>query len=926
MRRFFPGVLTLMLAAMVASPVQAQITLIPRPQHAVSSSPEFVAAADFNGDSYQDLVVTNQSEDKVTILYGSGGSTFRSAVVIQVGQRVGRVAAGDVNGDKLPDIVTIDYNRRRFYVIFNEGNGFYKAPAPFDLRNTDGRATGVRPTDVAIGRFNDDKIGNPPVPLLDLGFVAADYGGQRADRIFMVRTKLGNDFDSANPVPFAVGDRPRRIILHDMNDDGFDDALVLNTGDSNTDDLAVLINKAIPQGDYNFPPIRYVVGIQAVDLAVADVNNDGLPDVLVLADNRRGANNGEFTVSVLVNIPTTRASDGKIVGSGAFNILAPTDKVTCPTSLEGIPIVCTPTTIITGDFDSSGRTDYAVSFRTVAVNAGDGRTGGLVISKVGLGNGVFDLATSVAVGFNPEHIVPADFNGDGIDDIGVAEHGSKTVRILEAVKPPEQADGAPCLVGSTCISGNCVDGVCCATASCPAGMKCDVPGHAGMCSAPNQNGGECTEPEHCASGNCVDNFCCEQRSCPTGEFCNTGMCAPPAGNGSNCNQDEQCASGNCVDGVCCSNERCPADQSCNVPGFEGMCHERLPNGDTCIDDLQCLSTHCTEGVCCEVDQCQVGFSCALPNREGRCVAKPTPTPTRTFTNTPTLTPTPAPIGRPCIENSHCISNFCVDNTCCESPICPQFQRCDITGNEGMCKPQVPEGGQCGKDSDCISDNCTIGNPPVCGPRKTPTRTPTPTPKPRGDTCASTSQCEAGFFCEEEEKVCCDQLNCPSGSSCRVPGQEGSCVRLIPTPTPKRSAGTPCSDPIQCLDGLFCTHSTCCTDATCPEGQRCDITGFKGSCSLPNGVDAPCDKNSDCSNGLICTVVFGGARQCQPPPSHTPDRFPTNTPQPTAGVTVSNERKGGCAMDERGDGGAAWLLVTLPLIGWMRRTGMVRIGK
>src|SRR5690242_15264234 len=99
MRRLFPGVLLLAFVVMGVSAAHAQITLIPRPQHAVSLGPQYLATADFNGDGFEDLVVTNDREDKVTVLVGSGQSTFRSATDIQVGQRVGRVAAGDVNGD-----------------------------------------------------------------------------------------------------------------------------------------------------------------------------------------------------------------------------------------------------------------------------------------------------------------------------------------------------------------------------------------------------------------------------------------------------------------------------------------------------------------------------------------------------------------------------------------------------------------------------------------------------------------------------------------------------------------------------------------------------------------------------------------------------------------------------------------------------------
>jgi len=921
MRRFFPGVLTLLFA--VVGSAQAQITLIPRPPHSVSLSPQYVAMADVDKDGYQDLVVTSDREDKVTVLLGSGGATFRSAFAIAVGQRVGRVAVGDLDGDTYPDIVTIDYNRRRFYAIFNRGAtapGNFEAPVPFDIREVDARANQVRPIDVAIGRFKTLKVGNPPETLNDLGFVGRDYGGRRTDRIVMVRSKAGRDFEANSPVPFAVGDRPRRILLHDLNGDGFDDAMVLNTGDGNADDVSVLLNKAIPQGDFQFPPINYVVGVQAADMAIGDFNGDKIPDLVVVNGERRGVHRNEFSVSVLIN--RTRVIEGKLTGTGQFDIIAPTDRVSCPTTLAGIPILCTPTSITTGDFDDDGRDDYAISFGTAAINAADGRTVGLVLAKAGLGNGTFDLSTAVSVGLDPGQIVAGDFNGDGVPDIGVAEQTSKVVRILESVPPPPRANGRPCLVGKSCISGNCVDGVCCATASCPNGERCSIPGHEGTCSAPNQNGGECREGSDCASGNCVDNFCCEQRSCPVGQFCNSGECAPPAGNGVPCNQDAQCASGHCTDGVCCSDARCPANESCNVPGFLGMCHAKLPNGDACTDDRQCDSTFCTEGVCCEVEQCQEGFSCALLNREGRCVAKPTPTATRTFTSTPTLTPTPAPIGRPCLENQHCISNFCVDNTCCESPVCPQFQRCDITGSEGMCKPQVPEGAQCGKDSDCLTENCVNGNPPVCGPRKTPTPTPTQTPKAPGQPCASTSQCEAGYFCELEERVCCDQLDCPTGSSCRIPGSLGSCAVMTPTATPKRQLGVPCSSGTQCAS-TFCTDTVCCDDETCPQGQRCDIAGFAGSCSNPLGVDMSCNKNSDCASGLLCLVTFGGDRRCLPPFTPTEGPPSTRTPTSSPGVTLTTDRSGGCAMDSTPDANAAWLLVSLPLVGWLRRASFSR---
>ena len=42
--------------------------------------------------------------------------------------------------------------------------------------------------------------------------------------------------------------------------------------------------------------------------------------------------------------------------------------------------------------------------------------------------------------------------------------------------------GAGCTDAANCTSGNCVDHVCCADASCPPGESCDNPLHVGTCS------------------------------------------------------------------------------------------------------------------------------------------------------------------------------------------------------------------------------------------------------------------------------------------------------------------------------------------------------------------------------------------------------------------------------------------------------------
>lgn len=944
MRRSFPGTLMVGMAVAVlaatASVANAQITLVPGPQISLARSPQYLAVADFDGDQYEDAVVTNLQEDKMSVLFGQNATTFGRVIDFLTGKRLSRVVTADMNGDRFPDIVTFDRASDTFYIVFGNGDGTFKAPRPYQIQvGTGARRRRARPVDIAAGNFNGDTNGT--LPYLDLMFVSGSRV-RRSQSIFMIRnlgpagTGNGTDFDTANPSYYEVGRRPKRGLFEDLNGDGFADAMVLNRGRRSrggADDISVLINaKDLGNGNFVSPPTNFVVGIDATDMATGDFNGDGVPDLAVV--NKKivaGATRAnEFTVSILLN--RTRVDRGRLVGTGYFNVVTPLDLVQCPSSLSGVEITCSPTAITSGDFDGDGLGDYAIAFNTKATGTNAKvLTQGLIIARRSVGDGTFDLATSVRVGYNPTQLQAGDFTGDGVYDMIVVEKGSKAVRMVMGVPPPRLPNGLPCSSGRQCIYGNCVDGVCCSSATCTAPDRCDIQGHEGTCYPPASNGTPCQEPDECASGFCVDGSCCQTRNCPPGLLCNTGTCQPPAPNGAPCSSDLQCQSGHCTDGACCEDSRCPANESCNIPGFAGQCHTHLGDGSACTDDRQCASGYCTEGVCCEVRSCGAGQSCAIPPREGLCSYIPTPTPTVTPTSTPTPTPTPAPLGNPCLDGKQCISGYCTDGVCCSTAFCAPGFICNFSGSEGTCKKKNPEGGLCQKPSDCDTDNCVPGNPPVCGPPKTPTPTRTATPVRPGGGCSSTSQCEGGYFCNQAEGgICCNRPECNDGFSCRIPGSEGICNPIpapTSTPTPKRDAGTSCTDSSQCRDGLFCTDRVCCTEAECDLGESCNVSGYEGDCSLPLGVDDECEKNSDCLPPLQCLPAPGGVFRCQPPPEPTDAFPPTATRTPSPPYEVDTHRSGGgCSIETSATGGELWLLLMVPLAVWLRRRGAENVGE
>jgi hypothetical protein len=234
---------------------------------------------------------------------------------------------------------------------------------------------------------------------------------------------------------------------------------------------------------------------------------------------------------------------------------------------------------------------------------------------------------------------------------------------------------------------------------------------------------------------------------------------------------------------------------------------------------------------------------------------------------PVFTPTPLPIGFPCTSDARCISGFCVDGVCCRERLCPAGQSCSVPGSAGTCQLKQAPGQVCDSNDDCETGFCrpTGGGMGVCD---FPPPTPTPTKVPRGGSCSETGQCESFFVCNQiEGGVCCNLAECPAGQSCRVPGKEGFCQPIPPTPTPRLPLGATCSQGSQCESG-FCVNNVCCEVQQCENpGDRCDITDFRGFCVPPFDVGESCQKNSDCITNLCLFHI------CQVPPKTPPPPCP-----------------------------------------------------
>jgi hypothetical protein len=206
---------------------------------------------------------------------------------------------------------------------------------------------------------------------------------------------LGNgDGTFRKAVPYSVGDNPHGVTVADVNGDGIPDLVASNFGSNN---VSVLLGK----GDGTFrPAINYAVGSQPLSVVVADFNGDGKPD-LAVANGGTNSTTDPGSVSILLG-------NGNGTFQAAVNYSAGE----------------APGTVAVGDFNRDGHVDLVV---TNYGDLHDSLASGTLSVLLGNGDGTFQAAQTYAGAYGIS-VAVKDLNGDGIADLAVTFGGG--VRVL----------------------------------------------------------------------------------------------------------------------------------------------------------------------------------------------------------------------------------------------------------------------------------------------------------------------------------------------------------------------------------------------------------------------------------------------------------------------------------------------------------------
>ena len=279
-----------------------------------------LAVGDLNNDGRDDIVFANSNSNTISVFLQLSNGTLASRVTFPTSNTPDAVAVGDVNYDGLDDIAVSHWNAGNIGILTQTSAGTLNAMVTYvspqagyddiDIAdiNNDGRndvikmnGQGYANPQLSVYLQNVNGTLDNPAPYslgcnclghgIGTGDVTGDglmdvvlsYGGNRPSSMVAVFAQA-QDGSLQPAVSYAAYDIPEPVEVADVNSDGLADVLTLHGGWNR---VGVFLQQNGTLSPYSLHPIPYASHYQPQGFEIGDVNNDALPD-LVIADYNNG--------------------------------------------------------------------------------------------------------------------------------------------------------------------------------------------------------------------------------------------------------------------------------------------------------------------------------------------------------------------------------------------------------------------------------------------------------------------------------------------------------------------------------------------------------------------------------------------------------------------------------------------------------------
>ncbi len=293
-----------------------------------------VNTGDLTGNNQMDAIIgiTTQDPDgyysgtgNLAVFLGTGSDSFGSEIDTPITSTVGAIATGDFNNDTKLDVIVggvvstdIDSNPTAGAVYFLAGENNGSFATPSEIGTP---LTPLNPVSFAAADLNGDK---------NLDLVVADAGaeGTTPPVAGSVLVYLGNGNGTfQTPKVLDAPAYPQSVAIADVNHDGIPDIVVISAPSEDAENFVSTVYVFLGEGNGSFgAAISTTLDEYADGLQVGDLNGDGFPDLAIasccgFANSEVWAGKGDGTFSGPTELPVAISSSYPAIGnvSGSTN-------------------------------------------------------------------------------------------------------------------------------------------------------------------------------------------------------------------------------------------------------------------------------------------------------------------------------------------------------------------------------------------------------------------------------------------------------------------------------------------------------------------------------------------------------------------------------------------------------------------------------